>query len=158
MLREDCKVGMEVIFGRPNGEKSRGVVRKCNPMKAKVELLEDRGRGGRGGTPGAIWIVPYSMMEPVGEGGGDEIQTVQYSRWQDTSDQYLLEAMYHLYGQLSPENLTCDGELPASQVRVKAAALRRKLEGCFQAYGCRVSEEAVYEWHRQREADRKSRQ
>jgi len=62
MLRENCKIGMEVIFGRGRGEKTRGIVRKINLKKAKVEILEDRGSRS---PKGAEWGVPYSMMEPV---------------------------------------------------------------------------------------------
>lgn len=30
MRKEDCRVGMSVVFGRPNGEKTIGVVEKIN--------------------------------------------------------------------------------------------------------------------------------
>lgn len=62
MLREQCKVGMTVTFGRMAGEKTTGVVEKCNPSKAKVRTTEARGR-----TPaGTIWNVPYSMLTADG--------------------------------------------------------------------------------------------
>ena len=63
MLREQCKVGMTVTFGRTRGEKTVGVVEKCNPSKAKVRTTEARGQ-----TPaGTIWNVPYSLLTPAGE-------------------------------------------------------------------------------------------
>lgn len=62
MLREQCKVGMTVTFGRTHGEKTVGVVEKCNPRKAKVRTTEARGQ-----TPaGTIWNVPYSMLTADG--------------------------------------------------------------------------------------------
>lgn len=62
MLREQCKVGMTVTFGRVAGEKTTGVVEKLNPSKAKVRTTEARGR-----TPaGTIWSVPYSMLKADG--------------------------------------------------------------------------------------------
>ena len=66
MLREQCKVGLTVTFGRSAGEKTVGVVEKCNPSKAKVRTTEARGR-----TPaGTIWNVPYSLL--TAEGVKDE--------------------------------------------------------------------------------------
>jgi hypothetical protein len=62
MKKENCEVGMKVIFGRENGQKTLGIVRKMNPKKCKVEILEDRGRKS---VKGQVWIVPYSLMSPV---------------------------------------------------------------------------------------------
>lgn len=62
MRKEDCKVGMNVIFGRDNGEKTTGVVVKMNPTKAKIQTTCKRGHG-RGSEVGTIWGVPYSMMD-----------------------------------------------------------------------------------------------
>jgi hypothetical protein len=62
MQRDQCKVGMTVTFGRVAGEKTVGVVEKCNPSKAKVRTTEARGR-----TPaGTIWNVPYSLLHAEG--------------------------------------------------------------------------------------------
>lgn len=62
MQREQCKVGMEVTFGRANGEQTKGVVLKCNPKKAKIRSSEARGVH----IAGAIWNVPYSMLRADG--------------------------------------------------------------------------------------------
>lgn len=62
MQREQCRVGMTVTFGRENGEKTVGVVEKCNPTKAKVRTTEARGK-----TPaGTMWNVPYSLLTAEG--------------------------------------------------------------------------------------------
>ena len=58
MLREDCKVGMTVSFGRGRGAHTRGRVLKVNDKKAKVETLEARNSN----PAGSIWQVPYSML------------------------------------------------------------------------------------------------
>lgn len=50
MQREQVKVGMTVVFGRENGEKTTGKVVKMNPKKAKVEILEDRGSRSKAGS------------------------------------------------------------------------------------------------------------
>lgn len=58
MQREQCKVGMEVWFGRTNGERTKGTVLKCNPKKAKVRQGEARGQH----PIGTVWTVPYSLI------------------------------------------------------------------------------------------------
>lgn len=62
MLREHCKIGMKVIFGRPNGEKTIGEVVKIGPKKAKVKTLEARGYFFRKNS-GVKWSVPFGLME-----------------------------------------------------------------------------------------------
>lgn len=59
MLKEECKIGLRVYFGRPNGNKTLGEVTKLNAVMAKVKLLEDRGDNAH---IGEIWSVPYSLM------------------------------------------------------------------------------------------------
>jgi len=53
---------MEVMFGRPDGEQTKGVVLKCNPKKAKIKTLEARGVH----IAGEIWTVPYYMLRVEG--------------------------------------------------------------------------------------------
>ena len=53
----DVRVGDEVEFGRPGGEKTRGRVVRVAGRTAMVETLETRGRG-RGARLGARWRVP----------------------------------------------------------------------------------------------------
>jgi hypothetical protein len=59
LRREDTYIGQEIIFGRTHGQKTLGVIVKRNPKKAKVRILEDRGRKS---VAGQEWGVPYSMM------------------------------------------------------------------------------------------------
>jgi len=51
-----------------------------------------------------------------------------------------------LAGDLSPENLCCDGELPAAQVAIKA----RHLNACWSEleaiFGRKVTEEETWNW------------
>jgi hypothetical protein len=58
MNRWQVRTGMKVLFGRANGEKTLGVVVKCNPSKAKIMTLEPRGQT----APGVHWSVPYSLI------------------------------------------------------------------------------------------------
>ena len=61
MLRQECTIGMNVLFGRPNGEKTLGVIVKLNDKKAKVKTLEGRGVRNQAGV---VWAVPYSLIYP----------------------------------------------------------------------------------------------
>lgn len=63
MTTEILPPGTLVLFGRPNGEKTRGKVIKRLPSgKYKVEQLEARG-GHRVGTP---WTVPANFLTKIG--------------------------------------------------------------------------------------------
>jgi hypothetical protein len=154
MQIEQAKIGMQVYFGRSHGEKTLGKIIKLNPTKAKVETLEGRGNG-RGGIAGSVWSVPYSMMEPAGEATAvaAAAPTLKYNPFQSRAEQLILQAIGVIYGELSPENLTADGELPASRVREKSATLHRQLRGLFAAFGRKVTEDEVWNWEKQREAD-----
>lgn len=58
------KIGDEVSFGRPNGEKTLGKIVKVNRKSLKVETLESRGVNGR--VPaGKVWRVHPSLCEKV---------------------------------------------------------------------------------------------
>lgn len=163
MNREDCTVGMKVEFGRHGGEKTLGVVVKVNAKKAKVETLEARGRDGRSAV-GTVWNVPYSLMEPAWTTADDEpVRSVTpppqayprvqpaddpivFNPWGDSAEEYILLAICRTYASLSPENLTCDGELPRHMVAARAAQYRRRLDGLFAALGRRVTEQAADRW------------
>jgi uncharacterized lipoprotein YmbA len=67
MNHSNFKLGDEVLFGRPNGEKTRGIIVKLNPKKAKVQTLENRGRNRSRGA-GVTWSVPYSLMTHASQG------------------------------------------------------------------------------------------
>lgn len=154
MRREDCRPQMKVIFGRPNGEKTLGEVVRCNPKKAKVRTLESRGSRSQAGQE---WGVPYSLMEPADSSdapAGPVVdpadQPLVFSFFQPGVEQHILDAILCCYCDLSPENLTCDGELSRTQVQRRYADLQRKLKHLQSALGRPVSEGVVYEWDRQR--------
>ena len=158
MQRETTRVGQEVFFGRPNGEQTRGVVKKCNPKSAKVETLESRGSG-RVRPAGQVWKVPYSLMTPAD--GTPDVECVvpvpepiglklKYSKWQTGAEVHILDAILDTFGSLSPENLACDGEASMTYVRTRGAELRSRLRALFSALGRPVTESEIYEWDNQR--------
>ena len=54
---QQYEIGMKVKFGRPNGQKTVGIIEKVNPKRLKVRTLEQRGINGRS-QAGVIWTVP----------------------------------------------------------------------------------------------------
>jgi len=167
MLREHCTVGMKVMFGRPNGDQTLGEIVKKNPTKAKVKILQSRGNG-RGSEVGSVWTVPYSLMTPTGVAMLDEFNSrpplaldglmvkgtedlpMSYNELMPHGDLCIMEAIVDTYNRLSPEWLTCDGELPRSQVMAKKGQLERRLKALFQALGRPVSESVAYQWDDER--------
>lgn len=156
MLRENCRVGMRVHFGRDNGEKSLGEVVKVNPARAKVRLLEERGAG-RGSNVGTVWTVPYSLMNPTDHTSTAPVpnptpnpadQPFPYKMGL-YAENAIMEVILITYGELSPENLTCDGELPQHIVRARHNQLIKRLHHLFGALGRPVSETVAYEWQKE---------
>jgi hypothetical protein len=56
----------------------------------------------------------------------------------------VIKDIRNVYCALSPENLTCDGELPRAQVNAKRARLLGELAELFEEIGREVSEEEAY--------------
>lgn len=156
MLREECRVGMIVEFGRDSGEWTRGTIIKINPTKAKVKTLEARGSG-RGSFVGAEWGVPYSMMRPATSDGGGTPYIPKMDEFGRSVDEPLPEFMSHgdtcivlaivdAYNSLSPEFLTADGERPAYQVHALRQKFQGRLSHLFRALGRSVSESVAHDW------------
>lgn len=137
----DCRVGMEVLFGRGNGEYTRGIIEKMNRVKAKVRTLENRGKT----VAGEVWSVPYSLMT-IANGTPSTPSPISYNPFQDPVEALTLEAINIVYSGLSPESLTCDGEAPASLIDSKRTRLNRQLRGLFQVLGREVDENTAFTW------------
>lgn len=151
MLREHCKVGMIVEFGRGGGQWTKGQVVKLNPKMAKVKTLESRGFG-NGSQVGSLWSVAYDLMRP--ECSGTTAPTfndpaddpVHYSKFGSYADNCIMDAIVETYSNLSPECLTADGERPISQVRALKSKFESRLNHLFKALGRPVSETVAYQW------------
>lgn len=65
----------------------------------------------------------------------------------------ILDDIDRVYGNLSPENLTCDGECSRSEVARRSAAYNRALRALFKELGREVTEEECYERFRQQQAN-----
>jgi len=146
---QDARIGMTVTFGRPNGEQTLGEVVKINGKSLKVRTLEGRGKRD---ASGQTWRVAASLCTPA-DGSAVPAPVPMGPDYGKLSEAEILAKVEGIYCQLSPENLTCDGELSRSQVAARYGALRRQLAALFKALGRTVSEDEVY---RQMTAHRRS--
>ena len=60
------------------------------------------------------------------------------------TEKEILADISMVYDRLSPENLTCDGELSRAEVRRRSVALNKKLKQLFKEIGRVVTEEETY--------------
>lgn len=159
-------IGEKVKFGRDNGEKTSGTVMKVNRKTCKIR--QDENRGSFKNHPiGSIWNVSFEMIDPTPSLENEEssglskpmIETKPIilsvppilSKFLSVSDRKILEAIFAVYMELSPENLSCDGELSQGAVRMKYTQLQKKLNALFTAFGRPVSEDEVTKWQMEQE-------
>jgi hypothetical protein len=163
MNSTDVKVGDKVYFGRGHGEKTLGEITKKNGKTAKVKQLESRGTQ-KSYPIGTTWTVPYSLMslatvdtiiddaiEIIKKKNADADEPVEFDQF-DGVEQNIMLAIFGVYMALSPENLTCDGELSRSGVNHRHSKLTKQLRGLEQAMGRKVSESAAWDWYEKHQA------
>jgi hypothetical protein len=138
------KVGDRVLFGRTHGEKTLGEVVKVNPKKLKVKQLESRGTM-RDYPVGTLWAVPLTLVFPVAAQVAKAIEATPTPPKRDQSE--IMKDILSVYCGLSPENLSCDGELSRSQVAARAKVLNTKLNNLFREIGRTVSETEAWNNH-----------
>lgn len=195
MTIHDFQVGDSVIFGRHNGEQTRGTVTAKGRTKLKVKQMESRGAM-KSHPVGTIWTVPPSMcrkangsaatapapvatpafrvgqpvefegfnwstrstgqvkgvvtqvgpqgVEVYGPQGSRFLQATQVKAATKRTDAAVMDDIKGVYCGLSPECLTCDGELPRNQVARRSAELRRALKALFVELGREVTESESY--------------
>jgi len=155
MDANDCKVGDRVLFGRTNGQKTLGKIVKKNQKTAKIEQLEERGTQ-KAHAIGKIWKVPYELITPATTTAQALAQTSAptakeradepISLMVSGTDRAILEAISVVYSHLSPENLSCDGELSVTEVNRRHRKLTEQLFHLEKALGRPVSEMAIFNW------------
>lgn len=140
----EMRVGDRVIFGRRRGEKTLGEVVKVNKRNLKVKQLEERGVSRRR-PPGTIWTVPPALCERAdGPRATDAGPSAPLPRRPKRSEEQVMTQIRAIYCRLSPENLTCDGELSRREVDRRYARLQRDLRDCFKELGRRVTEDEAF--------------
>ena len=127
----NLKQGDRVMFGRTHGEQTLGEIVKVNRTRVHVRQLEGRGIY-RNYPAGTVWVVPFRLCSKAGEVTTKRPETE------------VLVEIRNIYCQLSPENLSCDGELSRTEVRRRSSALESRLRSCFQELGREVSESEAF--------------
>jgi len=96
------------------------------------------------GTATLVGVVTKtgSTLEVYGEGRFHDLSTVKAVGRRSDAD--LVRECGSVYGSLSPENLSCDGELSRTAVRAKAARLNRALKALWKEAGREVSESETW--------------
>lgn len=144
MRYEEARKDMFVVFGRENGEQTLGQIVKLN-TKALVKTCENRGNG-KGSFVGAGWRVPYGMMRPASEREIQQNRIFVNEPIAQPNEKEILSEINGIYCQLSPENLSCDGELSRNQITIRYRALQSKLQALFTKLGRTVSEGESFRW------------
>jgi hypothetical protein len=106
-------IGDEVIFGRPNGEQTRGRVVRVNRKSISVEQMGERGQS-RVRKAGTKWRVARSLVRHA-NGAAPAPKAKRL-------DALIIQDLRRVESRLSPENLHWDGERSPAQAR---AAERR---------------------------------
>jgi len=117
------RVTFKDLFAGKTGAKSHGTIENALPVGTdqRVEVF----------TGGQVLTLKQ-----------DELTLFKGKRTEDD----IMADICCAYGGLSPENLTCDGELPRSRVRAKASRLNRWLNELQRELGRSVSEEESFDW------------
>lgn len=124
----EWKIGMKVMFGRNNGQKTLGEIVKVNPKKLKVKQLEQRGVQ-KNHSVGSVWTVPRSLCTPVDQ------KHMQRPVATKRSDSEIIEELRQIECGLSPENLSCDGEASRTHVRRTYIRLNKRKAACIRELG-----------------------
>ncbi len=141
-MNTELKAGDKVLFGRSHGEQTLGEVVRVNRAKIKVKQLESRGTM-RSYPVGALWNVPPALCHKVDE-AGRAIPVLPVPPKPKRTEAEIMQEIKDIYCGLSPENISCDGELPMSVVRRRGQQLRARLRLCFQELGRQVTEEEAF--------------
>lgn len=128
------QIGQQVLFGRPNGEKTLGEVVKINRKSIKVKQLEQRGTM-RQHRIGTLWTVGKTLAVPVTNG-------VVHKR----SEKEIVADIHQVYCSLSPENLFMDGERGIREAYRVERSLHQRLQGLFRELGRKMDEIEAYRW------------
>jgi len=138
----------EVYFGRRNGEKTLGKIIKVNRKTYKIEQLEGRGMKVNHRV-GKVWVVPHSLCWSADEGRPGNVERRNHVLTPiktGRTEREIMTEIGNVYGQLSPENLHCDGEISLTEARRRGTVLRRQLKALFQEIGREVDEIEAYRY------------
>lgn len=143
----NVKVNDKIIFGRQNGEKTIATITKIN--KSKLKVRQDEARGIH--PVGTIWTVPPNLCTTLDGNPIENKPLISKPKATDMPDEWWIHLHEHeieilasIYSQLSPENLSCDGEASRSYVRQREILLNKKLQAAYVLLERELDESTVY--------------
>lgn len=98
----------------------------------------------KGTVTGIVTLVNAQSYEVYGPQGTRNLDASQVQAAPKRPFDEVKGIIQGVYAGLSPENLTCDGELPRAQVQRRSAELRRALKALFIEAGREVLESEAY--------------
>ena len=131
------KVGDQVVFGRPNGERTRGTVVRVNRKSLSIEQTEVRGQK-RVRAVGTKWRVHPSLVQHA----NGAAPAPKASR----PDSEILSDLRSIESRLSPENLSWDGERSPAQVRAASRRLNAEKRRLHKELGRTPTFSELYVW------------
>jgi len=63
------------------------------------------------------------------------------------NEKEIMEKFINLACDLSPENLSCDGEAPQSYIRQKLSRINKEWKALEKELGRKMGEDEVWAWH-----------
>jgi hypothetical protein len=144
-------INQTVTFPDTKGTMLEGIVHKLNPKKAHVKIT----KGNHRFTVGMVICVPYRLLGVGDYGQGiatpyvpaQATPSVPFTPSAFWVTEHAMELMMldNIFGQLSPENLCGDGEIPRWRVEEKRKQLHRELNAIYVLLGREIDETQHYE-------------
>jgi ribosomal protein L35AE/L33A len=125
-------IGDRASFTSKTGRVVTGTVTRINTKSVTLDQCDDGSRGWR--------VPPSGLRAPTAPAPTAPASRPEYEVMKD---------IHRAYGNLSPENLSCDGELTQRQVATRRAAINRRLADLQAELGRRVSEDQAWAWYMQ---------
>ena len=129
------KVGDRASFTAKTGRVVTGTVTRVNTKTVTLERCDDGSRG---------WRVSPSMLRAAATEVAPSAPAPATPR---RAEDVIMKDIVNAYGDLSPENLTCDGELTRAQAAARRTAVHRRLADLQKELGRRVSEDEAWAWY-----------
>jgi len=144
-------INQTVTFADTKGTTLEGTIHKLNPKKAHVKIT----KGNHRFTVGMVICVPYGLLGAGDYGQGTVAPRVpvqaappvpfEPTEWWVRDNAHELMILDGLFGELSPENLCCDGEASHSYIMQKRRDIERRMQAVFVLLGTQIDETTHYD-------------
>jgi ribosomal protein L35AE/L33A len=127
-------VGDRATFTAKTGKVVTGTVTRVNTKTVTLERCDDGSRGWR--------VTPGMLRAPA-----TEVAPAPAASAPRRAEDAVMQDIMNAYNDLSPENLTCDGELTRAQAAARRTVVLRRLADLQKELGRQVSEDVAWAWY-----------